>query len=147
MTDVIDTGEIARPDTTARIYLPDPQTTVLPLGALPFYADHQGTLRPGEPPILDNRPVLISRDRPASLADTPAPEPTDLADETTDLAGILAEPAAEHPIVPAVTRSRRDGDPGRHRAADPAWLWWMVAGGALLATSSVTTLIVLAVAR
>jgi hypothetical protein len=147
VTDVVDTTATARPDLTARIYKPDPQTTVLPLGALPFYADYRGALRPGEPPILDNRPVLISRDRPASLADTPAPEPTDLADETTALAEILTEPAAEHPIVPAAARSRRDGDPGRHRAADPAWLWWMVAGGALLATSSVTTLIVLAVAR
>lgn len=137
MTDVIDTGEIARPDLTARIYLAEPPTEVIPAPRLPFYGNGGSPLRPGEPPILDVRPAATKLvDRPATLADL-APA----------LAEVLTEPAAEHPIVPAVTRSRRDGDPGRHRAADPAWLWWMVAVGAPLAVLSATALIVLAVIR
>lgn len=144
MTDVIDTGEIAtaatdRPDTTARIYLPDPPPTEVLFTAprLPFYDNGGSLLRHDEPPILDVRPAATKLvDRPASLADL-APA----------LAEVLTEPAAEHPIVPAVARARRDGDPGRHRAADPAWLWWMVAVGAPLAVLSATALIVLAVIR
>lgn len=68
MTDIIDTGEIARripASVTARIYQPDPPTEVIPgVPALPFYADLHAQLHPGEGPLIDLRPA-----RPAHLGD------------------------------------------------------------------------------
>jgi hypothetical protein len=168
MTDVVDTNETrANP---GRVYQPAPQTQILfTAPKLPFYNTGQHVnFLPNEPAIIDGRPVLVTTDRPKSLAETgtvlvqptqpapPPPPPNPPLPPRHDALAIPDGPAPQPlpapgpPPAPDAYAEARVATRkpllrrGHHRPPAPLWAWALAVAALALAAGGLGGGLVLA---